>query len=101
MEQSPLTAVSPLDGRYAAKCAPLRDLFSEQGLIRLRALVQVRWVQFLAEQNEFAGLGPFSPSVGECLNALVDEFSVDDARRIKAIEATTNHDVKAVEYFLA
>ncbi len=101
MEQSPLTAVSPLDGRYAAKCAPLRDLFSEQGLIRLRALVQVRWVQFLAEQNEFDGLGPFSPMVGECLNTLVDEFSVDDARRIKAIEATTNHDVKAVEYFLA
>lgn len=101
MEQSPLTAVSPLDGRYAAKCAPLRDLFSEQGLIRLRALVQVRWVQFLAEQNEFDGLGPFSPVVSDYLNALIDEFSADDARQIKEIEATTNHDVKAVEYFLA
>ena len=101
MEQPPLTAVSPLDGRYAAKCAPLRDLFSEQGLIRLRVLVQVRWVQFLAEQNEFDGLGPFSPVVSDYLNALIDAFSADDARRIKEIEATTNHDVKAVEYFLA
>ncbi|SVC99996.1 uncharacterized protein METZ01_LOCUS352850, partial [marine metagenome] len=101
MEQSPLTAVSPLDGRYAAKCAPLRDLFSEQGLIRLRVLVEVRWVQFLAEQKEFDTLGPFSPAVNAYLNSLIDEFSADDTRQIKEIEATTNHDVKAVEYFLA
>ena len=101
MEHPPLTAVSPLDGRYAAKCEPLRELFSEQGLIRLRALVQVRWVQFLAEQNEVEGLGPFAPVVSDYLNTLIDGFSADDARRIKDIEATTNHDVKAVEYFLA
>lgn len=101
MEQSPLTAVSPLDGRYAAKCAPLRYLFSEQGLIRLRVLVQLRWVQFLAEQKKFDALGPFSPAVDAYLSSLLDNFSTDDTRQIKEIEATTNHDVKAVEYFLA
>lgn len=101
MDSDTLTALSPLDGRYARKCDPLRPLFSEFGLIRFRVLVEVRWVQFLADRPEVAGFGPLSPPVGELLNRLAEDFSAEHARRVKAIERTTNHDVKAVEYFLA
>jgi adenylosuccinate lyase len=101
MKNSDLTAISPLDGRYSGKVGPLRDLFSEQGLIYLRTLVEVRWVQYLAQHPDVEGIGPFSPPINEFLNKLVDNFGRESATRIKEIEATTNHDVKAVEYFLS
>lgn len=96
-----LTAISPLDGRYAAKGDPLRALFSEYGLIKLRTQVEVRWIQYLAAHKDVAGIGPFSPVVSSFLDKLVDDFDRQAAERIKEIEKTTNHDVKAVEYYLA
>ncbi len=100
MELSALTAVAPVDGRYAEKCAELRKYFSEFALIRYRTLVEVRWLQHLAAEPLIEELPPLSNVLKDHLNHIVDEFGVEDARRIKAIEATTNHDVKAVEYFL-
>lgn len=101
MENPQLNAISPLDGRYAGKVDPLRELFSEQGLIYHRLLVEVRWVQFLAAHPGVAGIGPFSPVVNDYLDKLISKFDRNAARRVKDIEATTNHDVKAVEYYLA
>ncbi len=101
MKNTDLTALSPLDGRYGAKVDPLRELFSEQGLIQLRILVEVRWVQFLAQHPGVEGLGPFSPVINEYLDKLVTDFDRKSAQRVKAIEKTTNHDVKAVEYYLS
>jgi adenylosuccinate lyase len=100
MKVSTLRAISPADGRYADKVNRLRDIFSEYGLIRFRVLVEVRWLQFLADEPEIAELGPLSSVMKDVLNSIVDDFSPDDAERIKAIEATTNHDVKAVEYYI-
>jgi adenylosuccinate lyase len=101
MENAQLNSISPLDGRYAAKVDRLRELFSERGLIYHRLLVEVRWVQFLADQSDVAGIGPFSPVVNDFLDRLVADFGRQGAERVKAIEAITNHDVKAVEYYLA
>ena len=101
MEQPPLTAISPLDGRYARKCEPLRELFSEYGLIRYRTLVEVRWLQFLAAHPGIPEVPTLDGPERDFLNKLVDNFSADDARKVKEIEKVTNHDVKAVEYFLA
>jgi adenylosuccinate lyase len=101
MDTSALKAISPLDGRYAGKCEAYRDLFSEYGLIRLRTFVEVRWIQFLADRPEIDGLGPLSPVASEYLNRLAEKFQLEDARRVKEFEATTNHDVKAVEYLIA
>ncbi|MBN8280572.1 MAG: adenylosuccinate lyase [Gammaproteobacteria bacterium] len=101
MDREPLTAISPLDGRYAGKVDGLRNLFSEYGLIRFRVLTEVRWLQFLAAEPGIEGLGPLSPVVNEVLGALAERFSPDDARRVKEIERRTNHDVKAVEYLIA
>jgi len=95
-----LTALSPLDGRYEKKTAALRRFFSEYGLIRLRVLVEVRWLQALAAQKDIAEVPPFSKAANRFLEDLIAGFSIADARRVKEIEATTNHDVKAVEYFL-
>ena len=100
MKVSPLRALSPTDGRYAAKVDDLRDIFSEYGLMRYRVLVEVRWLQNLADEAEVREVGPISSVMKEVLNRIVDDFSLDDAERIKTIEATTNHDVKAVEYFI-
>ena len=100
MDPTTLTALSPLDGRYAAKTGPLREYLSEYALIRYRTLVEVRWLQHLAAEQSIVELEPLQPEVDDALNALVDGFSRDDASRIKALEAATNHDVKAVEYFL-
>jgi adenylosuccinate lyase len=100
MKVSTLRAISPADGRYADKVNSLRDIFSEYGLIRFRVLVEVRWLQFLADEPGIAELGPLSSVMKDMLNTIVDDFSPDDAERIKKIEATTNHDVKAVEYFI-
>ena len=95
-----LTALSPLDGRYAAKVAALRPLFSEYGLIRHRVQVEVHWLLMLSELPEIAEVPPFSESARRRLEELAAGFSESDALRVKQIEATTNHDVKAVEYFL-
>jgi adenylosuccinate lyase len=100
MKVSTLRALSPADGRYADKVDGLRDIFSEYGLIRFRVLAEVRWLQCLADEPSVPELGPLSPVMKDVLNKLVDDFSLDDAERVKAIEATTNHDVKAVEYFI-
>ncbi|WP_089682553.1 adenylosuccinate lyase [Billgrantia gudaonensis] len=100
MPLSSLTALSPVDGRYAAKAAALREHFSEFGLIRARVTVEVRWLQRLAEQPGITEVPPLSAEATAFLEGLIRDFSVADAERIKAIEATTNHDVKAVEYFL-
>ena len=100
MKVSTLRALSPADGRYADKVNSLRDIFSEYGLIRYRVLVEVRWLQWLADNPGIEELGPLSSVMKDVLNDIVDEFSLDDAERVKAIEATTNHDVKAVEYFI-
>ena len=100
MKVSTLRALSPADGRYADKVNNLRDIFSEYGLIRYRVLVEVRWLQWLADNPDIEELGPLSSVMKDVLNDIVDGFSLDDAERVKAIEATTNHDVKAVEYFI-
>ncbi|MFN7136908.1 MAG: adenylosuccinate lyase [Thermomonas sp.] len=95
-----LTALSPLDGRYADKVDPLRPIFSEYGLIRARVQVEVEWLLALAAEPGIPELAPFSAAAAARLRALASGFSVDDAARVKAIEATTNPDVKAVEYFI-
>ena len=100
MKVSTLRAISPADGRYADKVNALRDIFSEYGLIRYRVLVEIRWLQFLADESAVAEMGPLSSVMKDVLNDIVDGFSQDDAERVKAIEATTNHDVKAVEYLI-
>ena len=100
MKLSTLRAISPVDGRYAGKASALRDVFSEYGLIRHRVLVEVRWLQWLADAPGIAELPPLSPVLKDVLNGIVDKFCSDDAERIKTIEETTNHDVKAVEYFI-
>jgi adenylosuccinate lyase len=100
MPSSPLTALSPLDGRYAAKTRSLQDHFSEFALIRERVAVEVAWLLALSDDPAFAALPPFSTATRRELQGAVDAFSLPDAERIKAIEDTTNHDVKAVEYWL-
>ena len=100
MELSALSALSPVDGRYGSKSESLRPFFSEYGLIKHRVLVEVRWLQALANHPEIAEVPAFSASANSALNAIVDNFSEADAQRIKDIERTTNHDVKAVEYFI-
>ncbi|UNU74263.1 adenylosuccinate lyase [Moraxella nasovis] len=97
---SALTALSPLDGRYASKCDALRPYLSEFGLIHARVTVEVRWLQTLANHPEIGEIKPFSDTTNIALDAIVANFSSADAERIKEIERTTNHDVKAVEYFL-
>jgi adenylosuccinate lyase len=100
MELSALSAVSPIDGRYGVKTSPLRGIFSEFGLIKRRVLVEVRWLQSLAALDEVSEVPKLSQSSNELLENIIDNFSEQDALRIKKIEATTNHDVKAVEYFV-
>jgi adenylosuccinate lyase len=100
MKLSPLTAISPIDGRYHEQVAELRPLLSEYGLIHYRVLVEIRWLQALAEHPSISEIKPFSPPERQQLERFFDEFTESDARRIKAIERKTNHDVKAIEYFL-
>jgi adenylosuccinate lyase len=97
---SPLTALSPLDGRYAAKVRPLQEHFSEFALIRERVAIEIEWLIALASEPSFAPLAPFSAKTTKELRAAAGKFSLADAERVKAIEAKTNHDVKAVEYWL-
>ncbi len=100
LELNSLTAVSPLDGRYARATAPLRRVFSEYGLIRYRLQVEVRWLVMLSKHAQIKEVPGFSPETVSTLERIVLDFDDNDARRVKAIEATTNHDVKAIEYFL-
>ena len=100
MELSSLTAISPIDGRYGSKTSDLRPIFSEYGLIRHRVLVEVRWLQKLAAADAISEVPAFSEHANKVLNDIVDKFNEEDAQRVKNIERTTNHDVKAVEYFL-
>ena len=97
---SPLTALSPLDGRYARTLAPLRDLFSEYGLIRHRLLVEIRWLEQLSRSEAIPEVTQLSEAAHAYLDRLLTGFSEPDAEKVKTIEARTNHDVKAVEYFL-
>jgi len=100
MTDFPLFALSPIDGRYAGKVRDLRPIFSEYGLIRFRVQVEVRWLLALAAHSGIAEVPAFTGAAVDALNGIVGEFSETDARRIKEIERTTNHDVKAIEYFL-
>jgi len=100
MELSSLTAVSPVDGRYGDKVSALRAIFSEYGLLKFRVQVEVRWLQKLATCAEIKEVPAFDADANAFLDKIVAEFSEEDAQRIKTIERTTNHDVKAVEYFL-
>ena len=100
MELSALTALSPIDGRYGDKTTELRTIFSEYGLLKYRVQVEVRWLQKLANQADILEVPTLSEQANKHLNEIVDNFNEQDAIRIKTIERTTNHDVKAVEYFL-
>jgi adenylosuccinate lyase len=100
MQLDSLTAISPIDGRYAAKTASLRPFFSEYGLIYHRLMVEVRWLQTLSRTADISEVPQFSAAANEVLDSIVQNFDPDQARRIKEIERTTNHDVKAVEYYL-
>ena len=100
MELTRLTAISPIDGRYGKQTELLQELCSEFGLIKHRVLVEVRWLQHLAAQADISEVPPLSKQATQRLNDIISQFSPADAERVKAIERTTNHDVKAVEYFL-
>ncbi len=100
MNLTNLTAISPLDGRYGDKTAELKPIFSEYGLMRFRVQVELRWLQALANQPDIQEVPSLSDEANTLLNGITDNFSETDALRIKEIESTTNHDVKAVEYFI-
>jgi adenylosuccinate lyase len=100
MSNHALTALSPLDGRYAGKVEPLRPIFSEFGLMHRRVHVEIEWLLALAAEPGIAELPPFTPTQVKQLHTIADSFAIEEGARIKAIEATTNHDVKAVEYFI-
>ncbi|QDV56298.1 adenylosuccinate lyase [Rosistilla oblonga] len=100
MELSELTAISPIDGRYASKTSELREAFSEYGLIQCRVEVEVQWLLALASQSQITEVPQLSSEAAALLKGIVDNFSLADAEAVKSIEATTNHDVKAVEYFI-
>ena len=100
MNLSSLSAISPIDGRYAEKTVELRSIFSEYGLMRYRVIAEVRWLLQLSEQPDIPEVSALSDAARQRLQQIADGFGIEDAQRIKTIEATTNHDVKAVEYFL-
>ncbi len=100
MHLDSLTAISPIDGRYAAKTEVLRGIFSEYGLIYHRLMVEVRWLQTLSRTPDIGEVPEFSESANALLDSIVENFDPSQAQRIKEIERTTNHDVKAVEYYL-
>ena len=95
-----LTSISPIDGRYSAKTGPLKAIFSEYGLIKYRLLVEVRWLEAMSKNSQIPEVPEFSLKSKNVLSNIVDNFSLEDAKVIKEIEKTTNHDVKAVEYYL-
>ena len=100
MKYDSLTAVSPIDGRYASKCAELQDVFSEYGLIKRRILVECTWLEALCDAKEIKECKPLSARERKLLREIAANVTLEDAQRVKDIEKTTNHDVKAIEYFL-
>ena len=100
MELNRLTAISPVDGRYGGKTEALREIFSEYGFIRYRVLVEIQWLQTLAGYEGLDGIREPGVEARQLLDSIITDFSLADAARIKEIEQTTNHDMKAVEYFL-
>ena len=100
MENGKLTALSPLDGRYSDKTSELKSYMSEYGLIRYRLLVEVEWLKLLSREDSFTLITEFSAETYTKLDAILENFNVDEAQKVKNIEAVTNHDVKAVEYYL-
>ncbi len=100
MDLSSLTTISPIDGRYYDKVAPLRPIFSEYGLIRHRVLVEIRWLQALSANLDIMEVPTLSSHANNILDGIIENFDIDDAQRVKNIERTTNHDIKAIEYFL-
>lgn len=100
MQLNPLTAISPIDGRYSDKTVDLRPLCSEYGLFYFRVFIEIRWLQFLADHSDIKEIPRFSPATQQQLNQIIEHFNLDDAERIKTLEKTTRHDIKAVEYFL-
>src|SRR5258706_764134 len=100
MNLNSLTAISPIDGRYAEKTFGLREIFSEYGLMRYRLIVEIGWLQALAAHKAIREVPPLSAAATKRLEQIVESFGMADAQRIKSIEDTTNHDVKAVEYYL-
>ena len=100
MHLDSLTAISPIDGRYAAKTESLRGIFSEYGLIYHRLIVEIRWLQTLSRTADIDEVPEFSEAANTMLESIIENFDPSEAQRIKEIERTTNHDVKAVEYYL-
>ncbi len=100
MELNALTAISPVDGRYFDKTNALSEIFSEFGLIKYRVLIEVKWLQAMADNDGITEVGAFSQEAADFLTNIASNFSLADAQAVKEIERTTNHDVKAVEYFL-
>ncbi|HAU06890.1 MAG TPA: adenylosuccinate lyase, partial [Gammaproteobacteria bacterium] len=100
MSLTALTAISPIDGRYTDKTAPLQPFFSEFGLLKSRVEVELQWLLLLSRCDAIAEVPPLSADAKAQLTTISEDFSIDDAKRIKTIEKTTNHDVKAVEYFI-
>ena len=97
---APLLTVSPIDGRYFTQVQELRNIFSEYGLIKYRVFVEICWLEHLAEDSSIEELPKFSHSALESIRSIREDFCLQDADRVKEIEAYTNHDVKAVEYFI-
>ncbi|HLB30531.1 MAG TPA: adenylosuccinate lyase, partial [Gammaproteobacteria bacterium] len=100
MELNELSAISPIDGRYGRRTAPLRDIFSEYGLMKYRTLVEIRWLEALSAHPRLPECPELSSGARAHLEDIIAGFSATDAGRIKMIEQRTNHDVKAVEYYL-
>lgn len=100
MDTAALTAISPLDGRYQDKVSQLRSIFSEFGLIKFRVMVEIQWLEMLIDHANLSELPRVSPHARKLLKDIIDNFSEQDAARIKHIESGINHDVKAVEYFI-
>lgn len=100
MELDSLLAISPIDGRYARQSSELREIFSEYGLIKNRVIVEIEWLKMLANEKAISEVSSLSGASTKALDNIISEFTVNDAARVKEIERTTNHDVKAVEYFL-
>ena len=100
MKFNALTSISPIDGRYFEKTSDLKEIFSEFGLIKYRVLVEVRWLQAMSSNPQIPEVPDFDSATNQSLDAIVENFSLEDAEAVKTIERTTNHDVKAVEYFL-
>lgn len=100
MDTSALMAISPLDGRYHEKLSSLRTIFSEYGLIKFRVIVEIRWLEILSAETNLPEIPALSPQAKKTLDDIIENFSIQDALRVKQIESGINHDVKAVEYFI-